>query len=145
MRAAEDEMIGQHHRIDGHEFEQALEESEERGWKSGLLQSMMLQSWTRLSDWTATPHLLRNNFHSICWLKGNKRLQSCLTKGSSGQILRLAHPEISDHERRLSGEAMHPNHQGDCCGQLSQDRDVGRGFQLETSNGIINSNRGMFL
>ena len=103
------------------------------------------KSWTRLSDWTTTPRLLRNNFHSTCWLKGNKRLQSCLTKGYSGQILWLAHPEISDRERTLFGEAVHPNLQGDCCGQLSQERAVGRGFQLETSNGIVNSNRGMFL
>ena len=103
------------------------------------------KSWTRLSDWTTTPRLLRNNFHSTCWLKGNKRLQSCLTKGYSGQILWLAHPEISDRERTLFGEAVHPNLQGDCCGQLSQERAVGKGFQLETSNGIVNSNCGMFL
>ena len=36
-------MIGRHHQINGHEFEQALEESEERGWKSGLLQSIRSQ------------------------------------------------------------------------------------------------------
>ena len=30
------------------------------------------KSWTRLSDWTTTPRLLMNNFHSTCWLKGNK-------------------------------------------------------------------------
>ena len=40
------------------------------------------KSWTRLGDWTTATHLLMNNFHSTCWLKGNKRLQSCLTKGS---------------------------------------------------------------
>ena len=31
MRAAEDEMIGQHHRIDGHEFEQDLGVSDGQG------------------------------------------------------------------------------------------------------------------
>lgn len=85
-------------------------------------------------------HLFMNNFHSICWLKWDKRLQSFLTKGSSGGSLWLPHPEISDHERTLFGEAVHPNLQGDRCSQLSQERDVGRGFQVETSDGVVNSN-----
>ena len=29
--AAEDEMVGWHHQLDGHEFEQALRDSEDRG------------------------------------------------------------------------------------------------------------------
>ena len=43
----EDEMIGWHHRLNGHEFEQGV-----GGWtgKPGLLQSMGLQSWTQLSN-----------------------------------------------------------------------------------------------
>ena len=142
-RATEDEMIGRHHQINGHEFEQTLEVSEDMEvWPAAVRD--VAKSWTRLSDWTTTPHLLMNNFHSTCWLKGNKRLQSCLTKGPSGRILRLAHPEISDRERTLFGEAVHPHLQGDCCGS-SHKKAVGRGFQLETSNGIVNSNRGMFL
>ena len=36
---AEDEMIGWHHRLDGHEFEQALRDDEGQG-KPGVLQSM---------------------------------------------------------------------------------------------------------
>ena len=34
----EEEMVGWHHRLNGHEFEQAPGGSE--GWKSGVLQSM---------------------------------------------------------------------------------------------------------
>ena len=42
----EDEMVGWHHQLDGHEFEQA------GGWtgRIGVLQSMQSQSQTRLSD-----------------------------------------------------------------------------------------------
>ena len=43
----EDKMIGWHCQLDGHEFEQALGVGD--GGKPGVLQSMGLQSWTRLS------------------------------------------------------------------------------------------------
>ena len=43
------EMVGWHHRLDGHEFEQALGVGDGQG--SPMLQSMNLQSWTRLSNW----------------------------------------------------------------------------------------------
>ena len=45
----EDEMVGWHHQLHGHEFELAL-----GVWtgKPGMLQSMGLQSRTQLSDWT---------------------------------------------------------------------------------------------
>ena len=45
---AEDEMVGWHHRLDGHGFEQALGV----GDGQGSLQSMGSQSRTWLSDWT---------------------------------------------------------------------------------------------
>ena len=38
----EDQMVGWHHRFNGHEFEQTREDSEGQG-KSGMLQSMGLQ------------------------------------------------------------------------------------------------------
>ena len=38
----EDEMVEWHHRFNGHEFEQTLEDSEGQG-KSGMLQSIGLQ------------------------------------------------------------------------------------------------------
>ena len=39
-------MVGWHHQLDGHEFEQALGDSEGQG----SLAFMGLQSWTQLSD-----------------------------------------------------------------------------------------------
>ena len=42
----EDEMVRWHHQVNGHEFEQ------DPGVGDGMLQSMGLQSRTRLSDWT---------------------------------------------------------------------------------------------
>jgi len=41
----EDEMVGWHHKLDGHEFEQASGVGDDK-----VLQSMGSQSWTRLSD-----------------------------------------------------------------------------------------------
>ena len=47
----EDEMVGWHHRLDGHEFEQALEVGEDRDvWRAKV--HGVTKSWTRLSDWT---------------------------------------------------------------------------------------------
>ena len=49
--ATEDEMVGWHHQLNGHEFEQVLGDSE--GRKPGMLQSMgVTKSQTRLSNWT---------------------------------------------------------------------------------------------
>ena len=51
---AEDEMVGWHHWLDGHEFEQAPEGSWWWRGKPDVLQSMGLQSRTQLSNWTTT-------------------------------------------------------------------------------------------
>ena len=39
----EDEMVGWHHQLNGHEFEQALGDSEGQSGLPGMLQSMRLQ------------------------------------------------------------------------------------------------------
>ena len=44
------EMVGWHHRHDGHEFEQALRAGD--GQKSLACDHGVTKSWTRLSDWT---------------------------------------------------------------------------------------------
>ena len=41
-------MVGWHHRLNGHEFEQTLGNSE--GQETGVLQSMGLQSWIQLGN-----------------------------------------------------------------------------------------------
>ena len=46
----EDEMFGQHHRLNGHEFEQALGVGDGQGGWCAAIQGS--QSQTRLSDWT---------------------------------------------------------------------------------------------
>ena len=46
---AEDEMIGWHHWLNGHKFEQTLGDGEGEG-KAGMLQSMGSQNQTQLSD-----------------------------------------------------------------------------------------------
>ena len=45
----EDEMAGWHHRLNGHEFEQALGDGEGQG---SLAVHGVAKSWTQLSDWT---------------------------------------------------------------------------------------------
>ena len=46
--AKEDEMVGWHHELNGHEFEKTLGDS--KGAKPGMLQSMVSQNWIQLSD-----------------------------------------------------------------------------------------------
>ena len=54
--ASEDEMIGWHHWLNGHEFDQAPGDT--KGGKPSVLQSMRSQECTWLSDWmTATEHI----------------------------------------------------------------------------------------
>ena len=54
--ATEDEMVGSHHWLNGHEFEQTL--GDWRTGKPGVLQSMgsVAKSWTRLSNWTTATY-----------------------------------------------------------------------------------------
>ena len=47
-----DEMVGQHHWLNKHEFEQGPGDGEGRTGKPGVLQSMESQSQTQLGDWT---------------------------------------------------------------------------------------------
>ena len=60
----EDEMVGWHHRLDGHEFEQALEVGDRQGMP-GVLQSMVAKSQTGLSGWTELRYVYP---HSLCFL-----------------------------------------------------------------------------
>ena len=46
----EDQMVGWHHQIDGHEFEQALGVGDREAWRAAV--HGVTKSWTWLSDWT---------------------------------------------------------------------------------------------
>ena len=50
----EDEMVGWHHWLDGHEFEQALGDSEKHGSLHAAVHGVVAKSQTQLSDWTTT-------------------------------------------------------------------------------------------
>ena len=50
-RTTEDEMVGWHHRLDGHEFEQALGDSDGQGGLA-CCSPWVTKSQTRLSNWT---------------------------------------------------------------------------------------------
>ena len=58
----EDEMVGWHHQLDGHEFEQAPGAGDGQG-KPGVLQSMRSQSWTWLRDWTEAQHRISTQYY----------------------------------------------------------------------------------
>ena len=61
----EDKMVGWHHWLNGHEFEQTLEDGEWPG-KTGMLQSMGLQGQTQLIDWTTA---LQEVLKEVLWVK----------------------------------------------------------------------------
>ena len=48
----EDKMVGWHHRLNGHEFEQTLGDSDKEAWSAAV--HGVAQSPTRLSDFTFT-------------------------------------------------------------------------------------------
>ena len=50
--ATENETVGWHHRLNGHEFEQTPGDSEGQGSWCAAVQGVS-KSWARLSDWTA--------------------------------------------------------------------------------------------
>ena len=59
--ATEDEMVGWHHRLSGHEFEQTQEKVKNReAWRAAV--HGVTKSWTQISAWTTTKHL-------VCWIQ----------------------------------------------------------------------------
>ena len=61
----EDEMVGWHHWLNGHEFEQALRDSEGLGSLVSCCSSWGHKCRTRLSGWTKVSATLPHPFHSI--------------------------------------------------------------------------------
>jgi len=55
-QATENETIGWHHSLNGHEFEQTLGDGEGQG-SLVCCSPRLTQNWTRLSDWTTTAKL----------------------------------------------------------------------------------------
>ena len=62
----EDEVVGWHHRLDGHEFEQTLEDNEGQGREPGVLHGVA-KSRIQLSDWTTTTQIFQILFGLISW------------------------------------------------------------------------------
>ena len=63
-RMTEDEMVGWHHQLNGHEFEQTLEMVKDReGWCAAV--HGVTKSWTRLSDWTTILFMFYFDFLAI--------------------------------------------------------------------------------
>ena len=60
----EDRMVGWHHRLNGHEFEQIMSLGNNEGQGSLACYSPWVhKSWTQLSIWTTTTRI----FHSLLW------------------------------------------------------------------------------
>ena len=62
LRVAEDEMVGWHHRLNGHEFEQTPEDGEGQG-SLAYCSPRVTKRWTQLSDWTTT--ILINKLNTL--------------------------------------------------------------------------------
>ena len=60
----EDEVVGWHHWLDGHEFEQAPELVDRKAWHAAVCG--VTKSQTQLSDWTELIVML-SNFLCVCW------------------------------------------------------------------------------
>ena len=54
--ATEDEVVGWHHRLNGHEFEQTPGDGEGQGSLACCQAHEVTKSWTWLSNWTMTIH-----------------------------------------------------------------------------------------
>jgi len=70
----ENEMVGGHHRLDGHEFEQALGVGDGQGSLAAVHGVVKSQTW--LSDWTKLKKILRKSVNKksllaieIMWTK----------------------------------------------------------------------------
>ena len=85
----ENEMVGWHHWLDGHEFEQTPGDSENReAWRAAV--HGVAKSQTRLSDWTTTNHLQYFLFPSLI----QKYFSSILYVWSTGRY-------ISEQNRKM--------------------------------------------
>ena len=72
----EDQMVGWHHRLKGHEFEQALGDGKGQTGKHGVLQSM---GWQRVGhDWVT--ELIEATFTSLHFTSNGKRIQKFKAK-----------------------------------------------------------------
>ena len=63
-KGTEDEMVGWHHWLNGHEFEQTPGDSEGQGSQACTVHGVT-KSWTRLSNWTITVHSIDSVYLSI--------------------------------------------------------------------------------
>ena len=63
QRMPEDKMVGWHHQINGHKFQQTLGMKEDReAWSASV--HGVTKSWTRLSDWTAITKMAIKRKHT---------------------------------------------------------------------------------
>ena len=64
-RGWQDEMVGWHHQLDGHESEQAPGVGDEQGSLVCCMQSMGSQSWIGLSDWTKLNYWINRTWRPV--------------------------------------------------------------------------------
>ena len=97
----EDGMVGWHHQLSGHEFEQTLGDSEGQGSLVGCSPWGQLQSWMLLSDWTTNHHiaLKMNTTHAhiqMVQVRDSLRLSVGL-----GKVAVLNIPLITQHSLEI--------------------------------------------
>ena len=99
--ATEDEVVGWHHWINGHGFEQTLEIV--KGGESWCVAVMGSQSWTRLSNWTTTTtkHLLRSPQSSHTVSPSQDTQSRRMLRKTVSEVVK---PAVSEGITKLIGE-----------------------------------------
>ena len=112
----EDEMVGWHHRLNAHEFEQALEIVMDReAWRAAV--HGVTKSWTWLSDWTTTTIQMlecwESHFRYIClfWGFGNWIIDTLIVKIVSWKVnlFHLGSPIYAVLSHSVVSESLWPH------------------------------------
>ena len=80
-RATEDETVGWHHWLNGHELEQTLEDGEGQVSLAWVVMSWVVMSRTRLCNWTATNN--SNNPHPSLAAPNVQHINRMIAKGQA--------------------------------------------------------------
>ena len=95
----EDEMVGWPHRLNGHEFEQALGDGEAQG-------SLAAKSWTRLSNWTTTGRQKCDCMWWLLWRAKERWCWAALPADQGGHIKEVIREGTVNAKIRYGHSAM---------------------------------------
>ena len=95
----EDEMVGWHHRLSGHEFEQALGVGDREAWRAAG--HGVAESWTQLSNGTLCFSLSKSSYHGCLITVRKAQLGSSYIWPRRPRV--TSHPQLSKTDTSLLG------------------------------------------